>query len=149
MTARVNWCRKSYEPSAAFSTWIFTIATNLLRDSARASKQQANVIELEAVRAEVASGGGLIRTIHISSEKSTEEVYRDEKIAEVLNITLTAAKVGVRRAMIDLEKISKKDSVSLSCKISGRFSLSQIFSSQEIWAQRLQPQRRLQQEDSD
>ncbi len=131
--------RKSYEPLAAFSTYIFTIASNLLRDAKVSATRHANVIELEGVSEKIAMGAGSSEPVHIQTRKSTEDEYVEreighylrqaihslpseqrevillakyegfkyEEIAEILNITVSAAKVRVHRAMIALEKILK------------------------------------------
>lgn len=134
---KIHRRRKSYQPTAALSTWIFTIATNLLRDWALSARRHANVVELDAVRDQVAMGGGLSESIATSDKKDPEtacaereiagylreavqsllsdqkevillakyEGFKYEEIAEILNITVSAAKVRAHRAMKSLEKI--------------------------------------------
>ena len=131
--------RKSYQPLAAFSTYIFTIASNLLRDARVSAMRHANVIELEGVSERVAMGTGSSEPVHVQTGKSTEDEYVEreighylrqaihslpcdqrevillakyegfkyKEIAEIVNITVSAAKVRVHRAMIALEQILK------------------------------------------
>lgn len=134
---KIHRIRKSYQPSAAFSTWIFTIATNLLRDYATAARRRAQVIELGEVRREIATGSSVSESNAIAETKSPEDEYGEremvnhirqaveslpaeqkevillakyegfkyEEIAEILNITVSAAKVRAHRAMKSLQKI--------------------------------------------
>ena len=79
---RVHSHRKSYQPSAAFSTWIFTIATNLLRDSALAARRQSNVIEFDEIREQVAVGATVSKSIPIAAEGSAETKYGEKEVAQ-------------------------------------------------------------------
>lgn len=55
---KVIRARNSYQPTAAFSTWIFTISRNCLRDYFR--KHQPEIIEFDTVDESVASHDGNI-----------------------------------------------------------------------------------------
>jgi len=128
---KIHRIRKSYRPSAAFSTWVFTIATNLLRDYKVSVRRHANVIELEKVRDKAAMGSVFSEPVILADEKTPEigygqkeiadqirqavqslrpdqrevillakyEGFKYEEIAEILNITVSAAKVRAHRAM--------------------------------------------------
>ncbi|MFQ5853317.1 MAG: RNA polymerase sigma factor [Candidatus Binatia bacterium] len=61
---KVHRSRKSYQPLAAFSTWIFTIASNLLRDATRIERRRADIVELEEVREKIAAGSGPWEVVH-------------------------------------------------------------------------------------
>jgi len=78
---RVHSHRKSYQPSAAFSTWIFTIATNLLRDSVLAARRRADVIVPEEITGKVPMRAGSSEPVSISSTKSVEDEYSEREIA--------------------------------------------------------------------
>lgn len=137
---KVHRQRKSYRPSAAFSTWIFTIASNLLKDASLAQRRRGEVVQLEEVRERVAAGSSRSEPVLASSGKNPEAEYEEREIAEyirqavqslppdqrsvillakyegfkygeiaeILNITVSAAKVRVHRAMKTLEQILKK-----------------------------------------
>lgn len=137
---KIHRVRKSYRPSAAFSTWIFTIATNLLRDYKLSARRHGNVIELEEMREKVARAGSFSEPAILSDEKTPElgygekeiadrvrqavqslpsdqkevillakyEGFRYEEIADILSISVSAAKVRAHRAMKALEKALKE-----------------------------------------
>ncbi len=135
---KIHRVRKSYRPTAAFSTWVFTIATNLQRDYKLSARRHPHVVEFEEVRVK-AAGGGFAGPVMLSDERTPEIGYgknqiaeqvrravqslpykqkevillakyqglKYEEIAEILNITISAAKVRAHRAMRALEKILK------------------------------------------
>lgn len=136
---KIHRSRKSYQPSAAFSTWIFTIAGNLLRDATRIQRRRADIVELEEARERIAVGSGRLEPVPMSAGKNPEveyaameidqhirqavqslpsdqreviilakyEGFKYQEIAEILNITASAAKVKAHRAMKVLEKVLK------------------------------------------
>jgi len=136
---KIHRVRKSYRPTAAFSTWIFTIATNLRKDYKLSARRYPHVVELEEVRVKAAGGGGFSEPVMLSDERTPEFAYgknqiaaqirralrslpseqkevillakyqglKYEEIAQILNITVSAAKVRAHRAMRSLEKILK------------------------------------------
>lgn len=79
---KIHRIRKSYRPSAAFSTWIFTIATNLLRDYKVSGRRHANVIELEEVRDKAAKGGSFSEPVILADERTPELGYGEKEIAD-------------------------------------------------------------------
>jgi len=136
---KIHRVRKSYRPTAAFSTWLFTIATNLQRDYKLSARRHPHVVELEEFRVKAARGGGFSEPVVLSDERTPElgyaekeiadqireavqslppdqkeaillakyESFKYQEIAEILNITVSAAKVRTHRAMRSLEKILK------------------------------------------
>lgn len=78
---RVHSHRKSYRPSAAFSTWIFTIATNLLRDSAVASRRRAQVIQAEASTGKAVTRADSSEPVAAHTAKSAEEACAESEMA--------------------------------------------------------------------
>jgi len=64
---KIHRVRKSYRPTAAFSTWVFTIATNLQRDYKLSARRHPHVVELEEVRVKAARGGGFSQPVMASS----------------------------------------------------------------------------------
>lgn len=136
---KIHRVRKSYRPTAAFSTWVFTIATNLQRDYKLSARRHPHVVELEEVRVKAAGGSGFAGPVMLSDERTPEIGYgkyqiaeqvrravqslpyeqkevillakyqglKYEEIAEILNITISAAKVRAHRAMRALGKILK------------------------------------------
>lgn len=79
---KIHRARKSYRPSAALSTWIFTIATNILRDYKLSERRHPNVIELEEIRDKVASGESLSEPVSLSQHTTPELTYREKETAE-------------------------------------------------------------------
>ena len=60
---KVYRARKRYRPTAAFSTWIFTIATNLCRTRARWRSRHPEVLAADRDAAERSSAGADTRSI--------------------------------------------------------------------------------------
>ncbi|MGB1708057.1 MAG: RNA polymerase sigma factor, partial [Rubripirellula sp.] len=54
---RVFRARKTYEPGAKFSTWLFTIAGNVARNAARSLGRRKEVSEVDAPRGEDSPSG--------------------------------------------------------------------------------------------
>ncbi len=54
---RVFRARKTYEPGAKFSTWLFTIAGNVARNAARSLGRRHEVSEVDAPRSDEAPSG--------------------------------------------------------------------------------------------
>src|SRR5713226_6818232 len=69
---KVHRQRKSYQPSAAFSTWIFTIATNLLRDNLDKTRRRGNLNELTAAKDGAVLGACSTESVPEQSRKSVE-----------------------------------------------------------------------------
>ncbi len=55
---RVYRARKTYTPGAKFSTWLFTIAGNVARNSARSLSRRHEVSEIDAPQGDDGSGAG-------------------------------------------------------------------------------------------
>jgi len=79
---KIHRSRKSYQPSAAFSTWIFTIASNLLKDAARVEKRRGDIVELEEARERVATGSGSLEPLSMLRQENPEIEYGEREIAE-------------------------------------------------------------------
>jgi len=79
---KIHRSRKSYQPSAAFSTWIFTIASNLLKDATRVERRRGAIVELGQVRERVAMGSSRLESVLTSSEKNPEIEYGEREIAD-------------------------------------------------------------------
>ena len=82
---KVHRQRKSYQPSAAFSTWIFTIATNLLRDHLDKTRRRDNLNELTAAKDSAGIGGGSTESVPEQSRKSVEDDYAEKEMAHHLS----------------------------------------------------------------
>ena len=97
---KVHRSRKSYRPSAAFSTWIFTIASNLLRDAARAERRQANIVDLEEARDKVATGSGPLGSVTMSRPQNPEVESGDREIADYIRQAIQALPLDQRQVII-------------------------------------------------
>jgi RNA polymerase sigma-70 factor (ECF subfamily) len=129
---RVYAAAQRYEPTAAFSTWLYTIATNLYRDHARKRANAPATIEKIGP-----DGEALADNAHDlrekSLEKTVEDRHRDEQIlaallrlpepqrialtlktyedapyediAEILHTTVTAVESLLFRARQNLKKL--------------------------------------------
>ena len=97
---KVHRSRKSYRPSAAFSTWIFTIASNLLRDTARAERRQANIVDLQEARDKVATGSGPLGSVTMSRPQNPEVESGDREIADYIRQAIQALPTDQRELII-------------------------------------------------
>ena len=79
---KVHRSRKSYRPSAAFSTWIFTIASNLLKDAARKERSRVGIVELDEARERMATGSGPLEPVSSSGQQNPEVEYGEIEIAD-------------------------------------------------------------------
>ncbi len=97
---KVHRSRKSYRPSAAFSTWIFTIASNLLKDAARVQKHRADIVELEEVRERVAGGSSLSEPLLIPRQQDPEVEVGEREIAGYIRQAVQALPFDQREVII-------------------------------------------------
>ena len=97
---KVHRSRKSYRPSAAFSTWIFTIASNLLKDAARVQKHRADIVELEEVRERVAGGSSLSESLSIPRQQDPEVEVGEREIAGYIRQAVQALPFDQREVII-------------------------------------------------
>jgi RNA polymerase sigma-70 factor (ECF subfamily) len=121
---RVHEARARYQPTAAFSTWLYTIATNLLRDEARrnpgggraaptadvgetAAAPDRHGPEKSASRSELrARISAAVRGLPVEQREAfvlgKYEGRGYEEIGEILGCSVGAVKVRVHRAMLGL-----------------------------------------------
>ena len=97
---KVHRSRKSYQPSAAFSTWIFTIASNLLKDAARVQKRRADVVELEEVRERIATGSGSSQPVPMPRQQNPEVETGEREIADYVRQAVQALPSDQRQVII-------------------------------------------------
>jgi RNA polymerase sigma-70 factor (ECF subfamily) len=97
---KVHRSRKSYRPSAAFSTWIFTIASNLLKDAARVEKRRADFVELEEVRERIAEGSSLSEPLSVSRQQNPEVEVGEREIAGYIRQAVQALPFDQRDVII-------------------------------------------------
>jgi len=76
---RIHRARDSYDPSRKFSTWIHTIANNLLKNEFRNRSRRRETVFSE-LRPEASPGGGTSRPVEFQAEGSDPEqdTYRSE-----------------------------------------------------------------------
>ncbi len=116
---RVFAHRQSYRPTAAFKTWLFTIARNLLIDQIRQRTQSAETESLESLealadpaatplqQAEAAELGEQLQAAILQLPPSQREVLLlnrlvglgDEEIAEITGASAGAVRVTLHRAL--------------------------------------------------
>ncbi len=97
---KVHRSRKSYQPSAAFSTWIFTIASNLLKDAARVQKRRADTVELEEVRERIATGSGSSQPVPMPRQQNPEVETGEREIADYVRQAVQALPSDQRQVII-------------------------------------------------
>jgi len=97
---KLHRSRKSYQQSAAFSTWIFTIASNLLKDAARVQKRRADIVELEEVRERVAGGSSLSEPLSIPRQQDPEVEVGEREIAAYIRQAVQALPFDQREVII-------------------------------------------------
>lgn len=76
---RVYQNRSRFDPAHRFSTWLYTIATNLLRDRFRWHKRHPQV-SLDAERAEA---GAILDTLPDTAASPAEQMVTEERAVEV------------------------------------------------------------------
>ncbi len=97
---KVHRSRKSYRPSAAFATWVFTIASNLLKDAARLEKRRADIVELEEVRERIAGGSSLSEPLSVSRQQNPEVEVGEREIAGYIRQAVQALPFDQRDVII-------------------------------------------------
>ena len=99
---RVFRARKTYEPGAKFSTWLFTIAGNVARNAARSLGRRKEVSEVDAPRPEDSlSGPQLLAATALESSgmMPTRMVEGDER-ASVVRAAVSALSERQRMALM-------------------------------------------------
>ena len=76
---RIHRARESYDPSRKFSTWIHTIANNLLKNEFRNRSRRRETVFSE-LRPETSSSGGPSRPVEFQADVADpeQETYRSE-----------------------------------------------------------------------
>ena len=76
---RIHRARDSYDPGRKFSTWIHTIANNLLKNEFRNRSRRRETVFSE-LRPETSPGGGVSRPVEFRAEGADpeQETYRSE-----------------------------------------------------------------------
>src|SRR5690606_375976 len=76
---RIHRARESYDPSRKFSTWIHTIANNLLKNEFRNRSRRRETVFSE-LRPETSPAGGASRPVEFQADGSDpeQETYRSE-----------------------------------------------------------------------
>ncbi|MEE9145557.1 MAG: sigma-70 family RNA polymerase sigma factor [Candidatus Binatia bacterium] len=97
---KVHRSRRSYQPSAAFSTWIFTIASNLLRDAARVEKRRGGIVELEEVRERIATGSSPSEPFSLPRQQNPEVETGEREIADYVRQAVQALPFDQRQVII-------------------------------------------------
>jgi RNA polymerase sigma-70 factor (ECF subfamily) len=94
---RVYRARKNYQPGAKFSTWLFTIANNVARNSLRSHSRRHEVsVEMNG-RADDAAGPGLAQMAVEESGLSPSRQFARGEMAEVIQQALDT--LGERQKM--------------------------------------------------
>ena len=95
---RVYRARKNYVPGAKFSTWLFTIAGNVARNSARSIHRRAEVSEVDAPQSEQAGLGSLLAsTVMEASGMMPVRLAEGSERAEIVRAAV--AQLGERQRM--------------------------------------------------
>jgi RNA polymerase sigma-70 factor (ECF subfamily) len=99
---RVFRARKTYEPGAKFSTWLFTIAGNVARNAARSLGRRKEVSEVDAPRSEDSPSGPQLlaaTALEASGMMPTRMVEGDER-ASVVRAAVSALSERQRMALM-------------------------------------------------
>lgn len=99
---RVFRARKSYEPGAKFSTWLFTIAGNVARNAARSLGRRQEVSEVDAPRGEDSPSSPQLlasTALEASGMMPTRLVEGDER-AEIVRAAVSALSERQRMALM-------------------------------------------------
>ena len=95
---RVYRARKRYEPGAKFSTWLFTIAGNVARNSARSVGRRQEVNEADAPRQDEASHAQLLTAMALdASGQMPARLVEGSERAEIVRAAVAA--LGERQRM--------------------------------------------------
>jgi len=97
---KVHRSRKSYQPSATFSTWIFTIASNLLRDAAQAEKRRGGIVELEEARERIATGSSPSEPLSMPRQQNPEVETGEREIADYVRQAVQSLPPDQREVII-------------------------------------------------
>lgn len=99
---RVFRARKSYEPGAKFSTWLFTIAGNVARNAIRSIGRRHEVSEVDAPRSEDAPSGPqlLAATALEASGMMPARLVEGDERAEIVRAAVAALSERQRMALM-------------------------------------------------
>lgn len=97
---KLHRSRKSYQPSAAFSTWIFTIASNLLKDAARVEKRREGIVELEEARERIATGSSPLEPLSMPRQQNPEVETGQREIADYVRQAVQSLPLDQREVII-------------------------------------------------
>ncbi|QDS91998.1 ECF RNA polymerase sigma-E factor [Roseimaritima multifibrata] len=86
---RVFRARKSYQPGAKFSTWLFTIAGNVARNAARSSGRRQEISEIDTSRTTSGSQAAVLSSLAVdSSGLMPTRVIEGEERAEIVRAAI-------------------------------------------------------------
>ncbi len=86
---RVFRARKSYQPGAKFSTWLFTIAGNVARNAARSSGRRQEISEVDTSRTKSGSQAAVLASLAVdSSGLMPTRVIEGEERAEIVRAAI-------------------------------------------------------------
>ena len=99
---RVFRARKTYEPGAKFSTWLFTIAGNVARNASRSLGRRREVSEVDAPRSEDSPSGPqlLAATALEASGMMPARMVEGEERAKVVRAAVSALSERQRMALM-------------------------------------------------
>jgi RNA polymerase sigma-70 factor (ECF subfamily) len=99
---RVFRARKTYEPGAKFSTWLFTIAGNVARNAIRSIGRRHEVSEVDAPRSEDAPSGPqlLAATALEASGMMPARLVEGGERAEIVRAAVAALSERQRMALM-------------------------------------------------
>ncbi|TWT80682.1 ECF RNA polymerase sigma-E factor [Planctomycetes bacterium CA13] len=99
---RVYRARKRYEPGAKFSTWLFTIAGNVARNSARSVSRRQEVNEVDAPRNPAATSNAqlLAHTAMEASGLMPTRLAEGEERAEIVRMAVSSLSERQRMALM-------------------------------------------------
>ena len=99
---RVFRARKTYEPGAKFSTWLFTIAGNVARNAIRSIGRRHEVSEVDAPRSEDAPSGPqlLAATALEASGMMPARLVEGDERAEIVRAAVAALSERQRMALM-------------------------------------------------
>ncbi len=99
---RVYRARKRYEPGAKFSTWLFTIAGNVAKNSARANNRRQEIAEVDVARhSEAPSGAQLLAATALeASGMMPARIVEGAERADVVRAAVAALGENQRMAMM-------------------------------------------------
>ena len=99
---RVFRARKSYEPGAKFSTWLFTIARNVAHNAARSLGRRKEVSEIDAPRTSDSPSGAqvLASTVLEASGLMPARLVEGDERAELVRLAVEVLSDRQRMALV-------------------------------------------------